>query len=137
MAFQNIVGRLVDVIFGYDFFVSYTWTDGSKYAHSLYEKLKGQSISAPLPSTGLQTSQPFDRFVEKQRICVGTSLRFGSSDLRSGGSYRNTAAVEHVILNQMRRVGGAGRAVATKQSFESGATEVSRYALAVRQLSIS
>lgn len=32
MAFQNIMGRLVDVIFGYDFFVSYTWADGSKYA---------------------------------------------------------------------------------------------------------
>ena len=40
MAFQNIVPRLVDIVFGYDFFVSYTWADGSKYAHSLYEKLK-------------------------------------------------------------------------------------------------
>jgi TIR domain len=45
MAFQNIVGRLVDVIFGYDFFVSYTWVDGSKYAHSLYEKLKAQGFA--------------------------------------------------------------------------------------------
>ena len=45
MAFQNIVGRLVDVIFGYDFFVSYTWADGSKYAHSLYEKLKAQGFT--------------------------------------------------------------------------------------------
>jgi hypothetical protein len=46
MAFQNILGRLVDVIFGYDFFVSYTWADGSKYAHSLYEKLKAQGFTA-------------------------------------------------------------------------------------------
>jgi hypothetical protein len=45
MRFQNIVGRLVDVIFGYDFFVSYTWADGSKYAHSLYEKLKAQGFT--------------------------------------------------------------------------------------------
>jgi TIR domain len=45
MAFQNIAGRLVDVIFGYDFFVSYTWADGSKYAHSLYEKLKAQGFT--------------------------------------------------------------------------------------------
>ena len=45
MAFQNIVGRLVDVIFGYNFFVSYTWGDGSKYAHSLYEKLKAQGFT--------------------------------------------------------------------------------------------
>src|SRR6266481_2075675 len=45
MAFQNIAGRLVDVIFGYDFFVSYTWADGSKYAHSLYEKLKTQGFT--------------------------------------------------------------------------------------------
>ena len=45
MAFQNIGGRLVDVIFGYDFFVSYTWADGSKYAHSLYEKLKAQGFT--------------------------------------------------------------------------------------------
>ena len=45
MAFQNIAGRLVDVIFGYDFFVSYTWADGSKYAHSLYEKLKVQGFT--------------------------------------------------------------------------------------------
>src|SRR6266480_6132866 len=45
MAFQNIVGRLVDVTFGYDFFISYTWGDGSKYAHSLYEKLKAQGFT--------------------------------------------------------------------------------------------
>lgn len=43
--FENIVGRLVDVIFGYDFFVSYTWADGSQYAHSLYEKLKAQGFT--------------------------------------------------------------------------------------------
>ena len=45
MALQNIVGQLVDVIFGYDFFVSYTWADGSQYAHSLYEKLKAQGFT--------------------------------------------------------------------------------------------
>ena len=45
MAFQNIAGQLIDVIFGYDFFVSYTWADGSKYAHSLYEKLKAQGFT--------------------------------------------------------------------------------------------
>ena len=45
MAFQNIAGRLIDVIFGYDFFVSYTWADGSKYAYSLYEKLKAQGFT--------------------------------------------------------------------------------------------
>ena len=38
-------GVLVDVIFGYDFFVWYTWADGSKYAHSLYEKLKAQGFT--------------------------------------------------------------------------------------------
>src|SRR5262249_11434566 len=45
MRLQRITGRLVDVIFGYDFFVSYTWADGSKYAHSLYEKLKAQGFT--------------------------------------------------------------------------------------------
>jgi hypothetical protein len=45
MRFQDVAGRLVDVIFGYDFFVSYTWADGSKYAHSLYEKLKAQGFT--------------------------------------------------------------------------------------------
>ena len=45
MRFQNVAGRLVDVIFGYDFFLSYTWADGSKYAHSLYEKLKAQGFT--------------------------------------------------------------------------------------------
>src|SRR5262245_21766565 len=45
MRFQNITRRLVDLIFGYDFFVSYTWTDGSKYAHSVYEKLKAQGFT--------------------------------------------------------------------------------------------
>jgi hypothetical protein len=45
MPLQNIAGRLVDAIFGYDFFVSYTWADGSKYAHSLYEKLKAQGFA--------------------------------------------------------------------------------------------
>ena len=45
MAFQNIVGRLVDVIFGYDFFVSYKWTDGSEYTHSLYHKLEAQGFA--------------------------------------------------------------------------------------------
>jgi hypothetical protein len=45
MRFQDIARRLVDVIFGYDFFVSYTWADGSKYAHSLYEKLKAQGFT--------------------------------------------------------------------------------------------
>ena len=45
MAFQNMLGRLVDVIFAYDFFVSYTWADGSKYAHILYEKLKAHGFT--------------------------------------------------------------------------------------------
>src|SRR6266550_9185230 len=45
MAFQKFGGRLVDVIFGYDFFISYTWADGSKYADSLYEKLKAQGFT--------------------------------------------------------------------------------------------
>ena len=45
MRLQDIAGRLVDVIFGYDFFVSYTWADGSKYAHSVYEKLKAQGFT--------------------------------------------------------------------------------------------
>ncbi len=45
MALQKIGGRLVDAIFGYDFFTSYTWADGSKYAHSLYEKLKAQGFT--------------------------------------------------------------------------------------------
>lgn len=45
MAFQNIMGRLVDVIFGYDCFVAYTWADGSKYADSLYEKLRAQGFT--------------------------------------------------------------------------------------------
>jgi len=45
MVFQKIGGRLVDAIFGYDFFISYTWADGSKYAHSLYEKLKAQGFT--------------------------------------------------------------------------------------------
>jgi hypothetical protein len=43
MAFQKIGGQLVDAIFGYDFFISYTWADGSKYAHRLHEKLKAQA----------------------------------------------------------------------------------------------
>lgn len=46
MVFQNIGGRLVDIVFGYDFFISYTWADGSKYARSLYEKLKAQGFTA-------------------------------------------------------------------------------------------
>src|SRR4029078_3204778 len=45
MVFQKIGGRLVDAIFGYDFFISYTWADGSKYAHSLYEKIKAQGFT--------------------------------------------------------------------------------------------
>ena len=45
MTFQNVVGRLVDAIFGYDFFVSYTWADGSKYADSLYQKLTAQGFT--------------------------------------------------------------------------------------------
>jgi WD40 repeat protein len=45
MRFQKITGRLVDVIFGYDFFVSYTWADGSKYADSLYKKLTAQGFT--------------------------------------------------------------------------------------------
>jgi TIR domain/WD domain, G-beta repeat len=45
MAFQKIGGRLVDVIFGYDFFISYTWADGSKYADSLYQKLTAQGFT--------------------------------------------------------------------------------------------
>ena len=48
MAFQKLGGRLVDVIFGYDFFVSYKWADGSEYAHSLYEKLKAQGFAVCL-----------------------------------------------------------------------------------------
>jgi hypothetical protein len=45
MTFQNLVARMVDVIFGYDFFVAYTWADGSKYGDSLYEKLKAQGFT--------------------------------------------------------------------------------------------
>jgi len=45
MRLQNITGRLVDLIFGYDFFASYTWADGSKYADSLYQKLTAQGFT--------------------------------------------------------------------------------------------
>jgi WD40 repeat protein len=45
MRLQNIAGRLVDVIFGYDFFLSYTWADGSEYTRSLHEKLKAQGFT--------------------------------------------------------------------------------------------
>jgi hypothetical protein len=45
MSFQNLVERLADLIFGYDFLISYTWADGSKYAHSLYQKLKAQGFT--------------------------------------------------------------------------------------------
>ena len=56
MAFQNIAGRLVDVIFGYDFFVSYTWADGSKYADSLYEKLKAQGFTVFLDKKSMHAA---------------------------------------------------------------------------------
>src|SRR5690349_7024615 len=45
MGLQAIEGRVIDAIFGYDFFISYTWADGSQYAHSLYEKLKAQGFT--------------------------------------------------------------------------------------------
>ena len=78
MAFQNIAGRLVDVIFGYDFFVSYTWADGSKYAHSLYEKLKAQGFTVFLDEEDYATGDNWTllgrRALKKtqQLILVGT-----------------------------------------------------------------
>jgi hypothetical protein len=78
MAFQNIVGRLFDVIFGYDFFVSYTWADGSKYAHSLYEKLKAQGFTVFLDEEEYATGDNWTllgrRALKKtqQLILVGT-----------------------------------------------------------------
>src|SRR5690349_10105981 len=45
MRTQSPARRLVDLLFGYDFFISYTWCDGSSYAHSLYRKLKAQGFT--------------------------------------------------------------------------------------------
>jgi len=69
---------VVDVIFGYDFFVSYTWADGSKYAHSLYEKLKAQGFTVFLDEEDYTTGDNWTllgrRALKKthQLILVGT-----------------------------------------------------------------
>ena len=70
MAFQNIVTRMVDVIFGYDFFVSYTWADSSKYAHSLYEKLKAQGFTVFLDDKDLLGGRVLKK--TRQLILVAT-----------------------------------------------------------------
>src|SRR5690242_5535677 len=78
MPFQNIITRMFDVIFGYDFFVSYTWADGSKYARSLHEKLKAQGFTVFLDEEDYATGDNWTllgrRALKKtqQLILVGT-----------------------------------------------------------------
>jgi len=37
---RNILQKIYDWLFGYDFFISYRWSDGAEYASNLAEKLK-------------------------------------------------------------------------------------------------
>jgi TIR domain len=41
----TLLQRVADVIFGYDFFISYTWHDGSDYAHDVFKRLKSSGFT--------------------------------------------------------------------------------------------
>ncbi len=41
---QSLWRRLLDFVFGYDFFISYSWSDGGRYAGALARQLKAQGF---------------------------------------------------------------------------------------------
>ena len=41
---RSLVRRLLDFVFGYDFFISYSWSDGAAYAAALASRLKADGF---------------------------------------------------------------------------------------------
>lgn len=52
--------RIVDAIFGYDYFISYAWSDGERYAAKLYEALRDSG---------------FECFLDRSRFRIGDDWR--------------------------------------------------------------
>lgn len=48
---KPVTDRLLDFVFGYDFFVSYCWADGREYAVALVQKLREQGFECFLDSS--------------------------------------------------------------------------------------
>ena len=61
---RNFVQRMVDSLFGYDFFISYRWRDGSEYALSLAQKLKAKG---------------YNSFLDLEEFAPGTNWKDGSN----------------------------------------------------------
>ena len=41
---KRLLRRVVDFVFGYDFFISYAWDDGANYASKLYSELEADGF---------------------------------------------------------------------------------------------
>src|SRR5215831_15234263 len=41
---RSVWRRLLDLVFGYDFFISYSWSDGGKYAAALTRQLRSEGF---------------------------------------------------------------------------------------------
>lgn len=48
---NKYLSRAVDYLFGYDFFISYCWSDGRKYALKLHEQLSNIGFRCFLDSS--------------------------------------------------------------------------------------
>ena len=68
---KNLLSRMVDFVFGFDFFVSYAWSDGAIYAAKLAERL---------------TADGFEVFLDRHSYASGDDWRkVGSWTLRRTG----------------------------------------------------
>jgi hypothetical protein len=71
--------RVFSYLFGYDFFISYSWQDGRSYAMSLYSQLSEQKYTCFLDSSGFQLGMDWTKAahealqITRALIVVGTT----------------------------------------------------------------
>jgi hypothetical protein len=70
--------RLLDSIFGYDFFVSYTWSDGRAYAEALTRRMEQERFTVFLDRTKYSPGEDWKR--------VGAWTLYNTSQLIVVGS---------------------------------------------------
>jgi hypothetical protein len=49
---RSLPRRLLDLVFGYDFFISYSWSDGAAYASALARRLEADGFQVFLDRAG-------------------------------------------------------------------------------------
>lgn len=97
--------RIVDAVFGYDFFISYKWEDGRPYAYALAEKLMKQGFQVFLDSKDYGTGDDW------QKIGAWTLQRTGQLILVASELALRPRDTETPVEREVRLFARTGRRI--------------------------